>query len=54
MITACQLFNSYYNEVNVSRSEGDIKIARVALLEKFGESLEKAMDLIGMRPVERM
>ncbi len=54
LITACQLFNSYYNEVNVSRSEGDIKIARVALLEKFGESLEKAMDLIGMRPVERM
>jgi arginyl-tRNA synthetase len=54
LISACQLFNTYYNDVNVSKSEDIVKAARVFLLEKLGETLEKAMDLIGMKPVERM
>jgi arginyl-tRNA synthetase len=54
LITACQLFNTYYNDVNVSRSEDDIKSARVYLLHQFGKTLEKVMELLGMKSVERM
>jgi arginyl-tRNA synthetase len=54
LITACQLFNSYYNEVNISQSPEAEKLARVALLEVFGRTLEHAMTLVGMQPVERM
>ena len=54
LITACQLFNSYYNEVNISQSPEAEKLARVTLLEVFGRTLEHAMTLVGMQPVERM
>lgn len=54
LITACQLFNTYYNDVNVSRSEDAVKSARVYLLQQFWNTLEKAMWLLGMKPVERM
>ena len=54
LISACQLFNTYYNDVNVSKSEDTIKAARVYLLQKFGNALEKGMGLLGMKPVERM
>jgi arginyl-tRNA synthetase len=54
LIGACQLFNSYYNEVNVSKSDDAEKSARVFLLEKFGTTLENAMKMLGMKPVERM
>jgi arginyl-tRNA synthetase len=54
LISASQLFNTYYNEVNVSKSEAAEKSARVFLLERFGATLEKAMWLLGMKPVERM
>lgn len=54
LISACQLFNTYYNDVNVSKSEDAIKSARVFLLQQFGNTLEKAMGLLGMKSVERM
>lgn len=54
LISACQLFNTYYNDVNVSKSEDAIKNARVFLLQQFGNTLEKGMGLLGMKPVERM
>lgn len=54
LIAVCQLFNSYYNEVHIANSEENIKIARVALLQKTTTTLEKAMQLMGMKPVDRM
>ena len=54
LIGACQLFNSYYNEVNVSRSEDAEKYARVHLLQIFSKTLGRAMNLLGMQAVERM
>ncbi len=54
LISACQLFNSYYNEVHIGKSEQDLKIARILLLQYFGATLGKAMTLLGMKWVERM
>lgn len=54
LISASQLFNSYYNEVNVNKSADNEKQARVHLLQIFGATLEKAMWLLGMKPVDRM
>lgn len=54
LISVCQLFNTYYNEVHISNSEENIKNARVALLQKLFETLEKGIGLLSMKPVERM
>jgi arginyl-tRNA synthetase len=54
LISASQLFNSYYNEVHISKSEWDVKAARILLLQKFWNTMEFAMNLLGMKPVERM
>lgn len=54
LISVCQLFNSYYNDVHIGKSEHDVKVARLYLLKIFGKTLEKAMWLLGMKPVERM
>jgi arginyl-tRNA synthetase len=54
LISASQLFNSYYNEVHISKSEWDVKAARILLLQKFWNTIECAMNLLGMKPVERM
>ncbi len=43
LISACQLFNSYYNDVHIGKSEHDVKVARLYLLKIFGKTLEKAM-----------
>ena len=54
LISVCQLFNTYYNEVHISNSADDLKIARVVLLQKLVQTLAKTMTLLGMQPVERM
>lgn len=43
LISACQLFNTYYNDVNISKSEEKEKQARVRLLQILGAALERAM-----------
>ena len=54
LISVCQLFNTYYNEVHISNSADDLKVARIVLLQKLVQTLAKTMTLLGMQPVERM
>lgn len=54
IISICQLFNTYYNEVHISNSENQLKKVRILLLKKLSNTLEEAMRLLGMKPVERM
>lgn len=54
LISACQLFNTYYNEVHIGNSADDLKWARIILLQKLSDTLLKAMNLLGMQRVERM
>ena len=49
-----QLVNSYYAHTKIVVDDETIKIARTALLQKVLETLQKAMNLIGMVFVERM
>jgi len=49
-----QLANSYYAHTKILVDDEHIKIARTALLQKVLETLQKAMNLIGMIFVERM
>lgn len=54
IISMCQLFNSYYADVNIGRSELPERAARLVLVAKVGSVLELAMELVGMKSVERM
>lgn len=49
-----QLVNSYYAHTKIVVDDENIKIARTVLLQKVLETLQKAMNLIGMVFVERM
>ena len=49
-----QLVNSYYAHTKILVDDENIKIARIALLEKVVETLKKSMGLIGMIFVTRM
>ncbi len=49
-----QLVNSYYAHTKILVDDENIKIARIALLEKVIETLKKSMGLIGMIFVHRM
>ncbi len=50
----CQLVNSYYAHTKILVDDENLKIARIALLQKVIETLKQAMNLIGMVFVERM
>ncbi|MEI7478011.1 MAG: DALR anticodon-binding domain-containing protein [bacterium] len=54
LISVSQLFNTYYNEINVAKSEETYRVARVFLLKKLSFVLNHAMTLLGMHAVERM
>ena len=48
------LFNRFYYELPVLKSEGEERAARLALVESTARVLGAGMDLLGIRPLERM
>ena len=49
-----QLVNSYYGHTKILVDDESTKIARIALLKKIRDTLRQAMNLIGMKFLERM
>lgn len=54
LLDIAKLLNSYYAAVHIIKSEEQTKKARVMLLEKVRDTLQKWMDLIGMKFLDRM
>ncbi len=54
VLDMAKLLNSYYAAVHIMKSEEQTKIARIMLLEKVRDTMKEAMDLVGMKFLERM
>ena len=54
LLDIAKLLNSYYASVHILKSEQKTKIARILLLKKIREVIEKWMNLIWMKFLERM
>lgn len=54
LLDIAKLLNSYYAAVHIMKSEDMVKKARVMLLEKVRDVIQKGMDLIGMKYLDRM
>jgi arginyl-tRNA synthetase len=54
LLDIAKLFNSYYANIHILKSEEQTKIARSMLLKNVRESIQKGMNLIGMSFLERM
>ncbi len=54
LLDIAKLLNSYYAAVHIIKSEEQTKKARIMLLARVRDTMEEAMDLIGMRFLERM
>jgi len=54
LLEISKLFNSYYANIKILKSEEPLKSARVDLLQKTLDTMKTAMDLIGMSFLERM
>lgn len=54
LLDIAKLLNSYYAAVHIMKSEEIVKKARVMLLEKVRDVIQKGMDLIGMKYLDRM
>ncbi len=54
LLDIAKLLNSYYASVHIMKSEEQTKIARIMLLKKVREVIQKWMDLVWMRFLERM
>ena len=54
LLDIAKLLNSYYATVHIMKSKEQLKKARVMLLEKIRDTIQKWMDLIGMRFLDRM
>jgi arginyl-tRNA synthetase len=51
----CKAYNRFYNEVSVMKAEtDDLRSARLALLNAFGNTLKKGLFLLGITPPEKM
>jgi arginyl-tRNA synthetase len=51
----CKAYNRFYNEVSVMKAETeDLRAARLALLNAFGNTLKKGLYLLGITPPEKM
>jgi len=54
LLDIAKLLNSYYASVHIMKSEETTKIARIMLLKKVREIIQKWMNLVGMKFLERM
>ncbi len=54
LLDIAKLLNSYYANVHIMKSEQQTKIARILLLKKVREIIQKSMNLIWMKFLERM
>jgi arginyl-tRNA synthetase len=51
----CKAYNRFYNEVSVLKSENEnLRGARLALLNAFGNTLKQGLYLLGITPPEKM
>jgi len=49
-----QMFNDYYHEFNVLKSENKIKKARLALIKSIAQVLESGFNILGLKIIEEM
>lgn len=54
LLDMAKLLNSYYAAVHIMKSEEQTKKARVMLLERVRDTIQKGMDLIWMKFLDRM
>lgn len=54
IIDLCQMFNSYYANVPILKSNEEEKSARLNLLAKLQETIKSSLELLGIEVVERM
>lgn len=54
LLSLSQLFNSYYGEVSIIKSEDSLKEARLGLLKKIRQTLKEIMNLIGMKEADKV
>lgn len=47
-------FNKFYNNIQISTSQDDVKLARLALVEASCQVIKNGLNLIGVQVVERM
>ncbi len=46
--------NNYYAHVHIKHSQNEVKYARIMLLERVRDTLQQAMDILGMKFLSRM
>jgi len=49
-----QLFNDYYHEVNILKSNNDVKKARLALVAAIAQVLNNGFNILGLKVIEEM
>ncbi|MCI0501900.1 MAG: hypothetical protein L0Y61_09195 [Epsilonproteobacteria bacterium] len=54
LLDIAKLFNSYYANTHILKSEEQTKKARIMLLKSLRDTVQKSMNLIGMSFLERM
>lgn len=54
LFNLCQLFNTYYAQASIIKSEDSLKIARLNLLAKLQSTLKETMNLIGMIEIDKV
>ena len=49
-----QLFNDYYHEINILKSEPKLRRARLVLIKAIAQVLSNGFDILGLKIVEEM
>lgn len=49
-----QFFNSFYNAVNILKSEGELKTSRLFLARQVADTIQSGLNLLGIEVVKRM
>ncbi|MCB9092036.1 MAG: arginine--tRNA ligase [Halobacteriovoraceae bacterium] len=50
----CQLFNRYYAEFSISKSEEDLQNARLCLVQSFANTIQEGLSLLGIQAPQKM
>jgi len=49
-----QLFNDYYHNINILKSEPKVSRARLALVKAIAQVLSNGFDILGLKIIEEM